>query len=216
VPSPETRTHYQVSFTSRQAVLLFVVVLVSLAGAYFLGLLTGIAGRPPADGAAAAAEAPAAVTTSAPAAASGTAPDAAAPPRPTPVAQTRAAEAPATPSALAAREPGTAGGLQFFEDQPEGAPKTPAPGKKAAAPAATAEGWFVQVLSTTSEREARTRRSALAAHGYRTAVMPVQSPKGLQYRVRVGPYASREEAARAEDTLVRKEKAKTWIVSPGQ
>jgi hypothetical protein len=45
VPAPEPRTHYQVSFTSRQAVLLFVVVLVSLAGAYFLGLLTGLADR---------------------------------------------------------------------------------------------------------------------------------------------------------------------------
>jgi hypothetical protein len=46
---PEPRTHYQISFTSRQAVLFFVVVLAVLTGAYFLGVVTGLAGRPPAE-----------------------------------------------------------------------------------------------------------------------------------------------------------------------
>ena len=202
---PEPRTHYQVSFTSRQAVLLFVVVLVSLAGAYFLGLMTGLAGRQPAQSVAAAA--PAAAVT-------GKAPDrtASAPTRPP------AVEAPTAGPALAATEPGTTGGLQFFEDHPEEAPKTkPAtPAKKAAAPAAVAGGYWVQVLATSSEREARSYRIRISARGYRAAVEAARGPKGLQYRVRVGPYPSREDAVRAQETLVRKEKARTWIVSPGK
>jgi cell division septation protein DedD len=213
VPAPEPRTHYQVSFTSRQAVLLFVVVLVSLAGAYFLGILTGLAGRQPADGVAAEAP-PTAVPSAASTPASDAAPALSAPAQ----SKAAAAESRTTPPALAAREPGTAGGLQFFEDHPEEAPKTtPAPAeKKAAASAGAAGGYWVQVLATSSEREARSYRTKLSARGYRAAIAAARGPKGPQYRVRVGPYASREEAARAEEALVRKEKARTWIVSPGQ
>jgi DedD protein len=210
---PEPRTHYQVSFTSRQAVLLFVLVLVSLAGAYFLGLVTGLAGRQPAESTAAAVASP-----PVPAAAAAPVPDTA-PDRTNPApSRPPAAEAPTAAPALAAREPGTKGGLEFFEDHPEQAPKqTPAtPAKKAAAPPAAAGGYWVQVLATSSEREARSYRTKLSARGYRAAVEAARGPKGLQYRVRVGPYPSREEAVRAEDTLVRKEKARTWIVSPGQ
>jgi DedD protein len=202
---PEPRTHYQVSFTSRQAVLLFVVVLLSLAGAYVLGLFTGLGGRQP----------PQSVTAGAPAA--GTtdkAPDRAA----TAPMKTPAAESPTAAPALAAREPGSAGGLQFFEDRPEEAPKiTPAaPAKKAAAPAAAPGGYWVQVLATSSEKEARSYRARISAHGYRAAVEAAPGPRGQQYRVRVGPYPSREDAVRAQEALVRREKARTWIVSPGQ
>ncbi len=128
-------------------------------------------------------------------------------------------EAAARPPALAAREPGTSGDLQFFEDHPEETPETTpaAPGKKAAAPAGTARGWWVQVLATSSEREARLRRTALSAHGYHAAVETMRGIKGpTQYRVRVGPYASREGAGRAKDVLARQEKARPWIVPPGQ
>jgi cell division septation protein DedD len=203
---PEPRTHYQISFTSRQAVLLFVIVLVSLAGAYFLGLLTGLAGRQPSQSVAVAPPATA-VTDKAPDR------TVSAPTKPP------GAEAPTAGPALAAREPATADGLQFFEDHPEEAPKTtPAtPAKRAAAPApAAAGGYWVQVLATSSEKEARSYRTRISARGYRAAVESARGPKGLQYRVRVGPYPSREDAARAQETLVRKVKARTWIVSPGQ
>jgi DedD protein len=221
VPAPEPRTHYQVSFTSRQAVLLFVVVLVSLAGAYFLGLLTGLAGRQPAESAAVAEPvsvptAPAATTVAA--TVPNTAPALATPAQ----RRTPPGEAAARPPALAAKEPGTSGDLQFFEDQPEDAPETTpaAPGKKAAAPsaqAAPAPGWWVQVLATSSEREARLRRTALSARGYHSAVETTRGVKGqTQYRVRVGPYASREDAGRAKDILARLEKGSPWIVPPGK
>jgi cell division septation protein DedD len=217
VPAPEPRTHYQVSFTSRQAVLLFVVVLVSLAGAYFLGILTGLAGRQPADSVAAAEPAPALTAVSATTAPTvpQTAPALATPAQ----RRTPAGEAPARPPTLAAREPGTSGDLQFFEDRPEEAPETSpaAPGRKAASPARTAGGWWVQVLATSSEREARLRRTALSARGYHAAVETMRGAKGpTQYRVRVGPYSSRDEAGRAKDILARHEKASPWIVPPGQ
>jgi DedD protein len=207
---PEPRTHYQVSFTSRQAVLLFVVVLVSLAGAYFLGLVTGLAGRQPAQSAA--------VTTLSPALTPETGGVSGASPVPSPATVTAATpEARPATTAAAAREP-EAGGLRFFEDHPEEPGKSaPAPARKAAAAASPAGGFWVQTLSTTSHNEARSRRAALAAHGFHATVAPARGANGpVLYRVRVGPYASREAASRAADVLVRKAKVKTWIVPPGE
>ncbi len=209
---PEPRTHYQVSFTSRQAVLLFVVVLVSLAGAYFLGLATGLAGRQPPESASAATPAPTPATETA--AVAGT------PHAPSPAASTAAATPEPRPTATgaAAREPAAEGGLQFFEDHPEEPGKAAqAPARKPAPAAAPAGGFWVQILSTTSQNEAKSRRAALSAHGFLARVVSTRGARGPElYRVRVGPYASREEASRAADALVRKEKVKTWIVPPGE
>jgi DedD protein len=205
---PEPRTHYQVSFTSRQAVLLFVAVLAALTGAYFLGLVTGLAGRQPAGGAGVAAvSAPTAVPT-APVAAEKVSPPVTAPPA--------AQESP--PPAMAAREPGKAEGLQFFEDRPaEPTAASPAPSRRALAPAKAAGGFWVQTLSTKSEREAKSRRAVLSGHGYRVIVESSRGAGGpILYRVRVGPFSSREEASKAAQALERKEKAKTWIVPPGE
>ncbi len=210
---PEPRTHYQVSFTSRQAVLLFVLVLASLTGAYFLGVATGLAGRQPAESAAvspspAAPTAPAAAEKIAATPAPGNSPAAAAsePER-------------TSPPAAAAREPGKGDSLVFFEDHPEPTPAPRATSAKAAtpAPAKSAEGFWVQVLSSTSEREAKARQSLLARHGYRAVVESSRSAKRpVLYRVRVGPYPGREQASKAAETLQRREKATTWIVPPGE
>lgn len=207
---PEPRTHYQISFTSRQAVLLFVLVLVSLAGAYFLGLVTGLAGRQPAESAAAAAPAPASTPETGRVSAGA--------PALSPAAATATPEARPAAAAAGAREPGAEGGLQFFEDHPEEPGKAaPAPARKAGVGTAPAGGFWVQTLSTTSQNEAKSRRAALTAHGFHATVAPARPAKGpILYRVRVGPYASHEEASRAADVLVRKEKVKTWIVPPGE
>jgi cell division protein FtsN len=207
---PEPRTHYQVSFTSRQAVLLFVLVLVSLAGAYFLGLVTGLAGHQPAESAAAAAPVPAPTPE--------TGRVSAGVPAPSPAAAAATPEAQPSAAAAGAREPGAEGALQFFEDHPEEPGKAaPAPARKAGVGTAPAGGFWVQTLSTTSQNEAKSRRGALAAHGFHATVAPARGAKGpILYRVRVGPYASHEEASRAADVLVRKEKVKTWIVPPGE
>jgi cell division septation protein DedD len=117
---------------------------------------------------------------------------------------------------MAAREPGKAEGLQFFEDRPaETTPASPAPSRRALPPAAG--GFWVQTLSTKSEREAKSRRAVLSGHGYRVIVASSRGTGGpILYRVRVGPFSSREEASKAAQALERKEKAKTWIVPPGE
>ena len=210
---PEPRTHYQVSFTSRQAVLLFVVVLAALTGAYFLGVVTGLAGRQPAESAAVAPSPPVPTEPATADKASG-GPALSSPPAATPSAEL---ERTAPPVAVA-REPGKPEGLQFFEDRAaEPTPATRAPSGRAPAPAKAAGSFWVQVLSTTSEREAKARRTLLSGHGYRSIVESARSPKGPDlYRVRVGPYASRDAAAKAAGDLERREKAKTWIVKPGE
>ncbi len=209
----EPRTHYQISFTSRQAVLLFVVVLASLTGAYFLGVATGLSGRqPPESGSVPAAPA----VTAAPAASevpSGGPAANAAPASTPPAAPERTA-----PPETAAREPGKAEGLVFFEDRPaEPIPPARTPSGLAAAPSRASGSFWVQVLSTTSEHEARARRTRLSGHGYRAVVEPTRGPKRpVLYRVRVGPYASRDLASKAAEGIERREKAKTWIVPPGE
>jgi len=216
---PVPRTHYQVTFTARQGVLFFAVCLAALAGAYFLGVATGYSGRPAgqeSDRAGAASPSPTAVVEQV---AEKPVKRAEPTPKPAPTAAATPAEAKASPPAIAAREPTNAGGIQFFEDQ-EKPEETPAPGatpKKAVTAAPAAGGYWVQVLSTTSEPEANKRRMALASKGYRAAVSPVHGAKGpALYRVRIGPYGSREEASKASEALVRKEKVRTWIVSPGE
>jgi cell division septation protein DedD len=74
----------------------------------------------------------------------------------------------------------------------------------------------VQVLSLSSEPEARARRDKLIHRGYRARVELAQAPKGSVYRVRVGPYSRREEAERASERLSREEKVKTWIAPSGK
>ncbi|MEO8431964.1 MAG: SPOR domain-containing protein [Acidobacteriota bacterium] len=222
----EPRTHYQLSFTARQALLLFVGLLGALAVAYFFGLMTGLAGR----------EAP--VTTEVGAIAM--TPTAAPPPASVPTAETlevpkavrgisppRAASrttlgAPAAAAAAASPTPS----LQLFEDAPaseppraaravptERAPRTRTP---AHATEPAAGSFWVQALSASSESEALSRRERLAAHGFPSAVVPGPGPHGRVYRVRVGPFRTRPEAEHAAALLKTREKLEPWIVPPGK
>jgi DedD protein len=210
----EPRTHYQVSFTSKQAVLLFAGVLVALAVAYLLGVATGLAGREPAETSAAAAIPVPSRT--AVAALRETLAKRAASVVPTAVASTAARASP-TVVAAAAREPTAAPTLQFFEEGPEEpSAATREPGKKAAASEKASGGFWVQVLSTTSRREADSRRALLAKRGQHATVSTTRGEKGDVYRVRVGPFATREEASRASEQLAPGEKVKPWIVPPGK
>ena len=212
----EPRTHYQVTFSGRQAVLFFAVLVGALAGAYFLGIATGISGRPGAMSASAAGEGAPGATPTAIRAAAG-------PPEVVNQAAVSSPAAPAAapetrvtaPPAMAAREPSSERTIQFFEEEAPAATPAPGPGRAEVAQSGSA-GYWIQVLSTTSESEARARRSRLASSGYRAAVSPIRGAKGpTLYRVRIGPYPSREEASKVAEALDRKEKIRTWIVSPG-
>lgn len=208
----EPRTHYQLSFTSGQALAVFLVVLGAIAGAYFFGLMTGLAGREP--GSAAAAVSPSAAAEVTPEDAFPTpvlGVDARFPRRPSAAVRPTAGYAAARPTA----------GIQLFADRAESeAPpvtRLPTPEASARAAAGSASGFWVQVVSLSSEREARARTARLTARGYPAVVVPGQGAgQRTVYRVRVGPFERREDAARAAIRLKSEEKTETWIVPSGR
>ena len=238
---PEPPTHYQLSFTVRQAMALFVGLLLALAAAYFFGLLTGMSGRAPAAEGTAAVPSPAPTpSTTASERIAAVAPS----PQPTSIRPPASSPIPPFPRPVLGKEPTGKPSITFFEDSSEGEaapaarpaeraaasktpnPKTPAPRTPSSksetrvrpatpGPAEAGELW-IQVTSVRSEREARARRDKLIHRGYRARVVVAESPKGNVYRVRVGPYTSREEASRASDRLSREEKVQTWIVPAGK
>ncbi len=240
----EPRTHYQLSFTARQALLLFVGLLAALAAAYVFGLMTGLAGR---DGSvapvaarsvtqAAPSLAPTADVLEVPRAVRGLSPSRGRAATPDRSERSHSAAAGPTPVSVAAG-PTPSPGLQLFDDGPEGTPlPSAAPPKKAHTPTrssrpettiaapvaaagnrpASAGAFWVQALSAPSEKEARGRRDRLASHGFPSVVSPGAGPKGRVYRVRVGPYATREEAEKAAARLTTREKLQPWVVPPGK
>jgi cell division septation protein DedD len=200
----EPRTHYQLSFTVRQAMALFVGLLVALSVAYFLGVMTGLAGRE-SEGAKASAPSAAARETL-PGGSSET----------TSGEPLRAAGAVESAPSGTATETGAAGKLQLFEDRAE-EDVTHGPVVRTVTPArVSATPFWVQVVSVRSQHEARAERQKLSSHGYHATVETVPGPKGNLYRVRVGPYHTREEAARAAEHLSRQEKVKAWIAPAGK
>ena len=187
---------------------MFVAVLVALGLAYFFGLMTGLAGKPTES--------------------SGREPLAATPAstvagkvekKETPSAiETSGTRADRAPSA----EPTAPASLPLFEDrgEPEPTPPRARPTPETAATSRTARApargeFWVQVLSVASEREARARSAKLRAHRFRAAVVPGATARGTVYRVRVGPYPTREDAARAAAKLKSEEKVNPWIVPAG-
>ncbi|HEY6051880.1 MAG TPA: SPOR domain-containing protein, partial [Thermoanaerobaculia bacterium] len=115
-------------------------------------------------------------------------------------------------------------GLQLFDDGPPAARPTAAPAAPALRPKAPAArpaeppaaAFWVQALSANSEKEAHAKRDRLASHGFPSTVVPGPGPHGRVYRVRVGPFSSREEAQKAASRLKAREKLEPWIVPPGK
>lgn len=207
------RTHYQVSFTSKQALSLFVGLLAALALAYFFGLMTGLSGNNAAEPVAAASPTPA--PEEAPAAAGGTGERGA---FPIPV---TAAVPPAEAAASAPAPAPAPSRVQVFEDGEGGAPVRPTFRAPAAAastvPRGASNGSFrVQVISVSSRAEAEAEAKKLSRAGFSARVEPGSGSKGPIFRVRVGPFATREEAVRAKERLAAEGRRDTWIVPAGQ
>jgi septal ring-binding cell division protein DamX len=210
----EPRTHYQISLTSGQAAGAFILFVVLLLASYFLGLLTGLSGRgekaPPRVGAAAAL-----TPTPEPAF-----------PKPVLGVAPRGGRPAPSPSPAPEPSPGPTTTIQLFSDgtasEPTHAPAAakstaskPA-GKPTARPTEGA-GFWVQVDSLSSKDQAESRRQGLAAAGFKATIVPGSGPKGPVYRIRTGPYATREDAERAATKLAEKAKVKRpWVVPPGQ
>ena len=64
------------------------------------------------------------------------------------------------------------------------------------------KGFYVQVLATSSERNAEKLVSELSAKGYPAYKVSVSQKAGTLWRVRVGNYATRDEARGVQGTLV--------------
>ena len=218
----EPRTHYQVSFTSRQGLAVFVALVVAIALAYFLGLMTGLAGsearQRSGSGPVSASSGP--MPTPAPNAE---------PPFPAPVLGVPGRTSAARPTVPPVRQPAETPAavptqsIQLFQDRasseptrPPAASVKPAPARPFPKAAPAAEFW-VQVDSLSSKEQAEARQRGLAAAGFQAAITPGAGPRGPIFRVRVGPYATREQAERAKELIARKAKvANPWVVPPGQ
>jgi len=201
----EPRTHYQVSFTPRQALTLFLGLLLALGLAYFFGLRTGLAGGAPelpAGDSAAAAVAEGSAEQVRPAEGGG-----AALVFPAPVTGVAPHGSAAVPTAPAVIQP--------FEDGEGGAGAPPAVAV-ATPPPPSSGGFRVQVVSVSSRADADAEARRLSRRGYSARVEPGRSPSGAVYRVRVGPFATRAEAAGAASRLASEGRRETWIVPPGQ
>lgn len=205
----EPRTHYQVSFTARQALALFIGLLAILGLSYFFGLMTGLSGNEaPPSGAAtetagvAAGETPAPGGEAAPSAEAG---DQLSFPAPVTAVASAGGPAPAPPAKV-----------HVFEDGEAGAPPAPRAAAATPLPRPAPGGFRVQVVSVSSKADAEGEAARLTRSGLPASVEPGTGPRGTVYRVRVGPFSTRQEAEEASRRLSSQGRRDTWIVPPGQ
>ena len=75
----------------------------------------------------------------------------------------------------------------------------------------------MQAASLQSHDEAAALTARLSRHGYPAVILAASGPKGKVYRVRVGPYRTDDEAARAVARLAKQEKIREpWVVPEGK
>ena len=72
---------------------------------------------------------------------------------------------------------------------------------QAHAPAAAHDGFAVQLAAFADDKGANALASRLKKAGYAAYTEPLKTSKGTLWRVRVGPYPSREAAVAARDKL---------------
>ena len=98
---------------------------------------------------------------------------------------------------------------------PKPAPATPAQARPeiASAPSAGTR-WFVQVGGFADIRNAHQVQERLKGAGQASIIAPAETERGTLYRVRAGPYASRDAAAAAQTQLAGAGFASSSIVEP--
>ena len=214
----DPRTHYQVSFTAKQGLSFFVGLLAVLGLSYFFGLMTGLSGREAGVEPASTETVAEGGVVSPPGAPPGTSDEegsreALAFPIPVTAARPAGSSRPAPAPASTA----PAGTIHAFEDGEGGPPVTaPAPRVTAPPPRAATGGFRVQVMSVSSRADAEAEAAKLSRSGLAARVEPGTGPRGAVYRVRVGPFSTREEAEQATRRLSSQGRRDTWIVPPGQ
>lgn len=88
----------------------------------------------------------------------------------------------------------------------------PAALREQAAPATTSR-FTVQVGAFNVRAQADALRTTLAAAGYDAYVTEAEGPSGTRYRVRVGSFASRDDASRAAERLGAERKLATYVTT---
>jgi DedD protein len=83
------------------------------------------------------------------------------------------------------------------------APKAAAPGGTSATGAKGAPGYVVQLAAFSDDKGANALAGRLKKSGHPAFTEPVTTSRGTLWRVRVGPYATRDEANAARDQLKR-------------
>lgn len=112
--------------------------------------------------------------------------------------QREAEERRAAQAAQAAREPA-----------PAPAPKTVAP--TPAEPARRAGQVVIQVFSSPEKDQAERIRTQLARGGQRAFLSPVEVAGRTMYRVRIGPFDSRDDAQKVAEQVRKGYKLDTWV-----
>jgi cell division protein FtsN len=113
----------------------------------------------------------------------------------TPDAQETPAEAPPEPTAKPAKT----------------AAKTGKAAKGAAAPATPKGSYVIQVFSSADQSQADRIRAKLVAGGQKAYLSPIDRGGRTMYRVRVGPFKSRDEAQKVADKVRKGYKLDTWV-----
>jgi len=104
------------------------------------------------------------------------------------------------------------------ETPPPPRQQTPPPPRESppppqAAPPATGEGFVLQVFSGRDEAQAKKVLAMVKRDGYQAYVSSVQKGAMTLHRVRVGPFAERAAAEKAEREIKGKHKLETWVTS---
>jgi cell division septation protein DedD len=104
------------------------------------------------------------------------------------------------------------------EETPPASPKaartTPKPAKTAkgaAAPAGAKGSFVIQVFSSADQAQAERIRAKLVSGGQKAYLSPIDRGGRTMYRVRVGPFKSRDEAQKTADKVRKGYKLDTWV-----
>ncbi|HKI04303.1 MAG TPA: SPOR domain-containing protein [Thermoanaerobaculia bacterium] len=109
-------------------------------------------------------------------------------------------EAAEAAAALAAKAPAPA-------PAPARTARTPVP----AAPAVPKGSVVIQVFSSADRSQADRIRGQLAGGGYKAYLSPIEKAGRTMYRVRIGPYPSRDDAQKAAEKVRTGYKLDTWV-----
>lgn len=106
-----------------------------------------------------------------------------------------------------APEPAPARAMKPVASRAAAASPPPATPRPADSRRSVSDGVMIQVFASKDKAAADAIRKRLRARGYTALLVP----DGGSWKVRVGPYADREEAERSAAVLRQQENLKTWI-----